>query len=82
MDGSIGIGISVNGILLKMKNHKRLLSDFYLNLLSIPVNDIFRITHQALYANVRTALAVELETDDETIQSIFERMAREDGTQV
>lgn len=62
-----------------MKNNKRLLSDFYLNLLTIPANDIFRITHQTLYTNVRTALAVELECDDETIQSIFERMAREDG---
>jgi hypothetical protein len=62
-----------------MKNNKTLLSDFYLNLLTIPLNDIFRITHQALYANVRNALAVELDCDAETVQNIFERMAREDG---
>ena len=62
-----------------MKNHKTLLSDFYLNLLAIPVNDIFRITHQRLYGTVREALAIELETDGEVIQNIFERMASEDG---
>lgn len=65
-----------------MKNHKALLADFYLQLLSIPVNDIFRITNQALYASVVSALAVELECDAETVQNIFERMAREDGTKV
>lgn len=61
-----------------MKNHKILLADFYLNLLAIPVNDIFRLTHQALYAQVLSALAIELEADVETVQSIFERMASED----
>jgi len=61
-----------------MKNHKQLLADFYLNLLAIPVNDIFRLTHQALYAQVLSALAIELEADVETVQSIFERMASED----
>lgn len=61
-----------------MKNHKTLLSDFYLNLLAIPVNDIFRITHQALYAQVVSTLAIELECDVETVQNIFERMASED----
>lgn len=61
-----------------MKNHKTLLSDFYLNLLAIPVNDIFRITHQALYAQVASTLAIELECDVEIVQNIFERMASED----
>ena len=61
-----------------MKNHKQLLADFYLNLLAIPVNDIFRLTHQALYAQVLSALAIELEADVEIVQSIFERMASED----
>ncbi len=62
-----------------MKNHKTLLSDFYLNLLSIPVNDIFRITNQALYAHVLIALSIELKSDAETVQNIFERMANEDS---
>jgi len=61
-----------------MKNHKTLLSDFYLNLLAIPVNDIFRITHQDLYTQVVKTLAAELECDAETVQSIFERMVSED----
>jgi hypothetical protein len=61
-----------------MKNHKTLLMDFYLNLLSIPANDIFRIANQTLYAEVRTALAIELDCDAETVQTIFERMASED----
>ena len=61
-----------------MKNHKTLLSDFYLNLLAIPVNDIFRLTHQDLYAQVVKTLAAELECDAETVQSIFERMVSED----
>ena len=52
--------------------------DFYLDLLSIPHVDIFRLTHQSLYAEVRTVLAIELETDAETVQNIFERMANED----
>ena len=62
-----------------MKNHKTLLSDFYLNLLAIPVNDIFRITHQELYNQVVKTLAIELECDAETVQNIFERMVSEDG---
>lgn len=61
-----------------MKNHKTLLADFYLSLLAIPVNDIFRITHQALYAQIVSTLATELECDAETVQNIFERMANED----
>lgn len=62
-----------------MNNHKTLLADFYLRLLSIPVNDIFRITNQALYSHVLSALTIELESDTETVQNIFERMASEDG---
>lgn len=61
-----------------MKNHKYLLMDFYLALLSIPNNDVFRIRNYTLYANVRNALAKELYEEPETIQNIFERMARED----
>jgi hypothetical protein len=61
-----------------MKNHKTLLSDFYLNLLAIPFDDIFRITHQDLYAQVVKTLATELECDAETVQNIFERMVSED----
>ena len=60
-----------------MKNHKQLLADFYLQLLSIPADDIFRITHQTLYAEVRTVLAIELDSDAQTVQRIFERMAND-----
>lgn len=61
-----------------MKNRKQILADFYLELLAIPMG-AFRIQHQKLYAEVRGALADELETDEQTIQNIFERMASEDG---
>lgn len=61
-----------------MKNRKQLLADFYLELLAIPVTDIFRITHQSLYAQVRQVIAIELQSDNDTIQNIFERMASED----
>lgn len=61
-----------------MKNHKQMLADFYLELLAIPATDIFRITHQSLYAQVRQAIAIELQSDNEIIQNIFERMASED----
>jgi hypothetical protein len=66
-------------MVFQMNNHKTLLADFYLRLLSIPVNDIFRITNQSLYAHVLSALAIELESDAETVQNIFERMASEDS---
>lgn len=62
-----------------MRNHKQLLADFYLDLLAIPPTDIFRITHQSLYSQVNQALAIELYSDNQTIQDIFERMASEDG---
>lgn len=61
-----------------MKNHKQLLADFYLALLAIPQNE-FRISNQNLYTAVRSALAYELDSDDETIQRIFEQMAAEDA---
>jgi hypothetical protein len=61
-----------------MKNHKQLLSDFYLKLLAIPLHSKFRINNQHLYAGLRHSLAKELNEDEETIQRIFERMAMED----
>lgn len=61
-----------------MKNHKHLLMDFYLALLAISVDNIFRIKNQGLYGLIRETLADELETDGETVQNIFERMVRED----
>ncbi len=61
-----------------MKNRKQLLADFYLDLLAIPMCS-FRIQRQKLYAEVRSALADELEIDDQTVQDIFERMAAEDS---
>ena len=63
-----------------MKNHKQLLADFYLALLSISVTDKFRIHNQGLYSAVRSALADELGEDQETVQRIFERMAAEDAS--
>lgn len=61
-----------------MKNRKQILADFYLELLSTQWEH-FAIQHQGLYAHVRSALADELECDEQTIQNIFERMAAEDG---
>jgi len=61
-----------------MKNHKQLLMDFYLKLLSIPKDDVFRLSHQTLYVHVLCALAVELDTDAVVLAQIFERMASED----
>ena len=60
-----------------MKNRKQLLADFYLNLLTLP-HDAWRARHQSLYALILNALADELESDPETVQCIFERMASED----
>lgn len=62
----------------KMKNHKQLLMDFYLNLLALPKDSLFIRQNQYLYANVREVLAAELGSDPETVQDIFERMASED----
>ncbi len=61
-----------------MKNHKQLLAYFYLELLKLPQTE-FRLSNQNLYAIVRGTLAYELDSDDETIQRIFERMASEDA---
>lgn len=62
-----------------MVNHKQMLADFYLKLLSIPADDKFRILNQALYGEVRYALAKQVDEDAEVIQRIFERMAQEDS---
>lgn len=61
-----------------MKNNKQLLADFYLALLSIPVDDKFRATNQCLYVNVRNCLAAELGENLEVVQRAFEKMAAED----
>lgn len=60
------------------QNPKLLLMDFYLKLLAIPYDNIFRIKHQALYSEVLYTLAKQLDTDQQTVQDIFERMAQED----
>ena len=52
--------------------------DFYLALLAIPATERFRGLNQDLYAMIRDKLAKELDTDPETVQNIFERMAQED----
>jgi len=61
-----------------MRNHKQILADFYLDLLALPQNK-FRVLNQPLYAMIRDTLAKELECHPETVQNIFESMAREDG---
>lgn len=61
-----------------MKNHKQMLADFYLELLTIPVTSQFRLYNQRLYANVLETLAWSLGEEQETVQRIFERMAQED----
>ena len=57
---------------------KHMLMDFYLQLLSIPHADKWRIEHGYLYADVLFALSEELGVERETVQLIFERMASED----
>jgi hypothetical protein len=59
-------------------NKKQLLADFYLALLSVPVDNLFRLMHQELYASVRNAMAIELNENAEVVQRIFERMLQED----
>lgn len=56
----------------------QLLADFYLKLLSIPADNIFRCLNQRLYAEVRDTLAAQLQEESEIVQKIFERMAAED----
>lgn len=62
-----------------MKNRKQMLADFYLDLLAISPTDPFRREHIGLYIQVNMALCKELQSNAETIQSIFERMAGEDA---
>lgn len=59
-------------------NFKQWLMDFYLKLLSVPPDNLFRLKNQKLYASVRDAIAEEAEAEPELIQDIFERMAQED----
>lgn len=59
-----------------MKNRKQLLADFYLELLAIQYEPSFNLAW--LINHVKTALAKELETEEYTVQNIFERMASED----
>lgn len=61
-----------------MKNHKRLLADFYLALLAIPAVDPFSLLNQGLYNEVLTALAKQLGEDKVAVKRIFEKMALED----
>lgn len=61
-----------------MKNRKQLLADFYLELLSVD-DQTFRIVHARLYASIKNSLAYELDSEEDIIQNIFERMAAEDG---
>jgi hypothetical protein len=55
----------------------RLLFDFYLSLLSIR-EEPWRSQNQELYHATLYAIAKGIQTDPETVQNIFERMARED----
>ena len=61
-----------------MRNRKQMLADFYLELLKIPNDSMFRAVNQNLYAATRDAIAYELCEDAETVQRIFERMVVED----
>lgn len=61
-----------------MKNRKQMLADFYLELLKIPHDSMFRTVNQKLYAATRDAIAYELCEHAENVQRIFERMAMED----
>lgn len=60
-----------------MKNRKQLLADFYLELLAQPVS--FHRKYFVLIGEVKRVLAMELESDTDTVERIFERMAAEDG---
>lgn len=60
-----------------MLNHKKLLADFYFNLLMLKPTDRFRLTNQPLYAHIRDILADELDSTPEVVQNIFERMVVE-----
>lgn len=56
----------------------RLLFDFYLSLLAIK-EEPWRSQNQELYSHTLYALAKTVETDEETIRNICERMAAEDA---
>lgn len=62
-----------------MKNRKQLLADFYLELLGMP-----KSTPNNNFVSLRLetlkALANELDSDMNTVERIFERMAQEDET--
>jgi hypothetical protein len=64
-----------------MVNHKQMLADFYLKLLSIPEGSVFRNTHIFLYRVLLEAISYELVEPIETIERIFQRMANEDVKQ-
>ena len=59
-----------------MKNHKYMLMDFYLYLLSTQHDPDFDLHN--LMEKVRDALAKRLDTNPMNVQNIFERMANED----
>jgi len=61
-----------------MTNPKHLLFDFYLNILKIPSTDKFRLHNQQLYCSVLYAVSKAIQEDAETVQRIFEAMAKED----
>jgi hypothetical protein len=63
-----------------MKNHKYILMDFYLYLLSTQHDPDFDL-HQ-LMDNVRDALALKLDTNSQNVQNIFDRMIVEDNDYV
>jgi hypothetical protein len=58
-------------------NPNRLLFDFYLSLLSIK-HEPWRSQNGELYAATLHAIAKTIKTDQQEVQEIFERMARED----
>lgn len=59
-----------------MKNHKYILMDFYLYLLSTQHDPDFEL--HSLMDSVRDALAKKLETSPANVQLIFERMVADD----
>lgn len=60
------------------QNPNRLLFDFYLGLLAVK-KEPWRSQNQELYNATLYAIAKGIDTDVETVQNIFERMATEDA---
>ena len=60
-----------------MKNRKQLLADFYLDLLAIPTASPNSNLKNLRYETLK-ALADELDSDMDTVERIFDRMASED----